>query len=41
MDAELYALVGEAAELNPVKPSKAAIMRQALAIGLQVLINGE
>jgi len=41
MDKALYDMVGEAAELNPVKPSKAAIMRQALEIGLQIMMESK
>lgn len=41
MDITLYDKVKEAASLNPVKPSKAAIMRQALEIGLQQILENK
>lgn len=39
MGRELYDLVQEVTDLDPVKPSKAMVMRQALKIGLDTLLE--
>ena len=39
MGAELYQLIQEVTDLDPVKPSKAMVMRQALKIGLDTLLE--